>query len=157
MAVTSSAPSATVRSPLYVACTRSPRPRPGRAGRRVDPSQREPHVTLNPVPARPVATVALGAVSGRPCLASFASAFGHRGPGTGQQHPCALVTGRVARPAAGSWAAGAAPPGLVALTMAPWRPSPTWWVKVTETPAKPAAARPCSYSVAARVPAMQPT
>jgi hypothetical protein len=41
--------------------------------------------------------------------------------------------------------------------MADCRPSPTWWVKVTEMPAKPAAASPASYSDLDRAPAMQPT
>jgi hypothetical protein len=41
--------------------------------------------------------------------------------------------------------------------MAPRSPSPTWWVKVTDTSAKPAAASWASCSPLARIPAMQPT
>jgi hypothetical protein len=50
-----------------------------------------------------------------------------------------------------------APAGLVALMIAECNPSPTWWVKDTETSVNPAAVRPASYSALDRAPAMQPT
>ena len=53
--------------------------------------------------------------------------------------------------------AGSAPTGLVALTIAECKPSPTGWLKVTDTPVKPAAASPASYSALESAPAMQPT
>ena len=41
--------------------------------------------------------------------------------------------------------------------MAEWRPSASWWVKVTETSVNPAAVGPSWYSASDRAPAMQPT
>jgi hypothetical protein len=54
-------------------------------------------------------------------------------------------------------AAGSPSAGLVALMMAEWRPSATWWVKVTDTSVKPASVSWDWYSAWDRAPAMQPT
>jgi hypothetical protein len=63
--------------------------------------------------------------------------------------------GRVVRPArvVAVVAGSAAAVGLVALTMAECRPSPTWWVKATDTCSNPAAANPASYSPRESAPA----
>src|SRR4029450_6003451 len=103
-----------------------------------------------------------------PEATAWPSLLGHdRG---GQQQPGWEASGRAAWPAGAAntdvWlaAAGAVTPvvwleatGLVALMMAEWRPSPTGWVKATNSCSKPAAASPASYSPLERAPAIQPT
>jgi len=53
--------------------------------------------------------------------------------------------------------AGSAAAGLVAVMMAECSPSPTWWVKATDTCSNPAAASPASYSLQESAPVRQPT